>query len=229
MRRARAIPYTLHVNGRLDGAFDTIDFASTGGAAALFQVWSAGNADPPRSYTVESGQKLTDSWDVGPGYDLAVHGPNGFFRGFKGGTAGQQANLQITASYDTGRHGMALRITNRGSAAAKVTVRNGYTKRSSTELVRVGEGQNRKDLVGTPRRLVRPRPHGRGRPAVQIPLLRPRGERLGQHHRPDDGRAVGLPAGVGPAGRPLRAAYARSIRPRKSGKRCNGAHSGQVG
>ncbi len=144
VRRARAIPYTLHVNGRLDGAFYTIDFASTGGAAAVFQVWPAGSADPPRSYTVESGQKLTDSWDVGPGYDLAVHGPNGFFRGFKGGTAGQQANLQITASYDPGRHGIALRITNRGSAAAKVTVRNGYTKRSSTELVRVGEGHTEK-------------------------------------------------------------------------------------
>jgi phospholipase C len=133
VRPARAIPYTLHADGHAsDGSF-TIDFGSAGRAAAAFQVRSAGSAQPPLSYTVEPGRHLADSWDAVSGYDLSVHGPNGFYRGFRGGNpAGNQTNLDVEASYRERRNEIVLEITNRGSERAAVAVRDGYTSRATT-------------------------------------------------------------------------------------------------
>jgi phospholipase C len=57
-RPARALPYELHVSGRVEiasGAF-RIEFANTGRAGACFQVRSGTSADGPRTYTVEAGK-----------------------------------------------------------------------------------------------------------------------------------------------------------------------------
>jgi phospholipase C len=130
VRPARAIPYTLHADGRATGSSFSLDLRSVGGAAAVFQVWSAGSADAPRTYTVESGRLLTDSWDAASGYDLAVHGPNGFSRRFKGGGG---ASVEAKASYDERENRIALTIGNRGAERVEVRIRDGYTSRL-TEL-----------------------------------------------------------------------------------------------
>jgi phospholipase C len=138
VRPARAIPYTLHADGHLAEALFRIDFRSSGRAAAVFHVRSAGSADDPRSYTVEAGRGLSDTWDVGSGFDLSVFGPNGFFRGFKGG---HQANLDVKASYHERHSEIRLRIRNRGPERAKVAVRNGYTSRLTKLSLRPGEAE----------------------------------------------------------------------------------------
>jgi phospholipase C len=102
VRPARAIPYTLRSDGLAGTTSVSINVASMGGAAAVFQVRSADAAQAPRTYTVESGKQLTDSWDFTSGYDLSVHGPNGFFRRFKGGP---QAGLVVHAVTGTGPTG----------------------------------------------------------------------------------------------------------------------------
>jgi phospholipase C len=130
VRRARAIPYTLHVDGHASSSVFSIDFKSSGAAAAVFQVRSAGSVDDPRSYTVGAGKQLTDSWDLALGYDLSVYGPNGFFRGFKGAGAGG-AWLDAKASYDERGNEIALVIRNRGLGRVKVSVRDGYTSKDS--------------------------------------------------------------------------------------------------
>jgi phospholipase C len=126
VRPARAIPYTLHADGRATGSSFSLDFRSAGGAAAVFQVWSAGSADAPRTYTVESGRLLTDAWDAASGYDLAVQGPNGFSRRFKGGGG---ASVEVKASYDERENRIALTIGNRGAERVEVRIRDGYTSR----------------------------------------------------------------------------------------------------
>jgi hypothetical protein len=82
-RRASAIPYSLHAQGRvMNGAF-RIDLRNDGRTAAEFQVQSRLCTDAWRSYTVEAGNSLCGWWEgvAGTGeYDLTVHGPNGFFR-----------------------------------------------------------------------------------------------------------------------------------------------------
>jgi phospholipase C len=141
VRPARALPYTLHADGRLAGGAFRIDLRNAGRAAAVLQVRSAGDA-LPRSYTVEPGRQLSDSWDLQPGYDLAVHGPNGFYRGFTAGSAA--TDLGIAASYDEQRNKITLTIANRGPQPAVVTVRDGYTSRRTTLSLRPGQSGTRR-------------------------------------------------------------------------------------
>src|SRR5262249_58691011 len=112
----------------------SIQFRSSGGAAGVFHVRSADAAQDPRSYTVESGKQLADSWDFTSGYDLSVHGPNGFFRHFRGGAGGPGADLAIQALYGPRHHEheITLNLQHRGSAPAEVTVSDRYSSRSTT-------------------------------------------------------------------------------------------------
>jgi phospholipase C len=60
---------------------------------------------------------------VSSAYDLSVHGPNGFFRGFSGGSTGTR--LDVRASYDERNSKIVLDIKNNGSERTTVTVRDG--------------------------------------------------------------------------------------------------------
>jgi phospholipase C len=141
VRPARAIPYTLFADGAAGaspGSF-RIAFASTGRAAGVFQVRSADPATAPRSYTVESGKQAVDDWEFEAGYDLSVHGPNGFFRRFAGGATG--AALAVRAGYDEGDNELLLELRNRGTERLSVNLADRYTGRSSTVPVRAGESR----------------------------------------------------------------------------------------
>jgi phospholipase C len=132
VRPARAIPYTLQANGRADASSFSIDFQNSGGAAGVFHVRSADGAQEPRSYTVEAGRQLTDTWDFTSGYDLSVYGPNGFFRHFKAGPGGLQAGLAFRAQYGPRDNEIIVEVENRGSASAGVAVADQYSSRSTT-------------------------------------------------------------------------------------------------
>jgi phospholipase C len=146
VRLARALPYQLHAdrvsNG--SGAFD-LSFRNSGAAGAWFHVRTAndsvaGGSTGPWGYTVEAGKSLSDTWSAPAGgrYDVAVHGPNGFFRHFAGGTQVDATNLVAQASYDVASGGISLRITNVGKAAVDVTVTDQYTKASSHQVLAPG-------------------------------------------------------------------------------------------
>jgi phospholipase C len=134
VRPARALPYTLHADGLAGAISFSIRFQNSGAAAGVFHVRSADAAQQPRSYTVEPGKQLADSWDFTSGYDLSVHGPNGFFRRFKGGAGGLQAGLAIQALYGPRHDGdeIVVELHNRGSAPVDVIVSDRYSSRSTT-------------------------------------------------------------------------------------------------
>jgi len=138
VRPSRPIPYTLHADGDASAASFSIEFRSTGGATGVFQVRSADGAQEPRSYTVEPGRQLTDAWDAASGYDLSVHGPNGFFRRFRGGAGGGQASLGVRARYSLPLE-FSLEIENRGSEPVEVTVSDRYSSRSTDLSVKPGD------------------------------------------------------------------------------------------
>ncbi|MEV1329191.1 phospholipase domain-containing protein [Micromonospora costi] len=142
VRPARAIPYTLHADGRAEDDAFRIDFRNSGGVAAVFQVREAGSADAPRSYTVEPGRHLTDMWDVTSGHDLSVHGPNGFFRRFTGAEPSwRSTDLAITPSYDEHGYTLVLELRNGGAKRVEVTVCDAYHSRPVTLSLRPGETQ----------------------------------------------------------------------------------------
>jgi phospholipase C len=136
VRPARALPYSLHADGHAAKNSFTVDFQNTGRATAVFQVRSGLSVEAPRTYTVEPGRHLADSWPLGTDFRLEVHGPNGFFRGFVG--AGQGV-LDITAVYDPLRDDVALKVANRGSKRIKLNVRNAYTSRVTKLSLAPGE------------------------------------------------------------------------------------------
>jgi phospholipase C len=146
VRPARALPYALHAHGRVnagDGSFH-IDFANTGGAAAVFHVRSGNSDDAPRTYTVEPQKQLSGMWNVAmigaTDYDLSVYGPNGFLRAFKGGVAASgRAKLDVRAVSDEARNGITLLITNRAEQSAKVRILDQYTGKRIEEKLEPGK------------------------------------------------------------------------------------------
>lgn len=139
IRPARALPYALHAHGRLNvsnGIF-SIDFANTGQATAVFQVRSGNAGDIPRSYTVEPGKHLTDTWNVivngATAYDLSVYGPNGFMRVFKGDYS--SANLDIRVIYEKENAGLNLVVLNKDLRPREVQVFDNYTNESFSYLL----------------------------------------------------------------------------------------------
>jgi phospholipase C len=141
-RPACALPYQLHVNGRVDsvGGKYWLDFINAGAAGAGFNVYSQNRSDGPWFYTVESGKQLSDYWNavaVTAGkYDLRVFGPNGFLREYQGNVqlAGVgHAQPEVEAIYDSAGGHIVLRLSNTGNAICILTVR---PNRYSTDAAR---------------------------------------------------------------------------------------------
>jgi len=131
-RPARALPYALDVQGRLDidaGKY-RLDFINDGRGGAFFHVFSSARTDGPWTYTVEAGKELADTWNSvysGGAYDLSVTGPNGFLRRFAGtqpskGDRGRRAQPEVRIARAELDGLMRLVVTNEGSRACIVTV-----------------------------------------------------------------------------------------------------------
>ena len=137
VRKARALPYALHADGRLTAGKLAIAFRNTGTATAVFQVRSAAAGEDPRTYTVEPGKTLVDAWAGTAGYDVTVHGPNGFFRRFRSGPAAPA--LAVSTQYDKHAGTVTLVLDSHEHDRLKVTVADAYTKRATTVLLRPGK------------------------------------------------------------------------------------------
>ncbi|MGA9659031.1 MAG: phospholipase C, phosphocholine-specific [Asticcacaulis sp.] len=88
-RPARPLPYAISANARRSDQGLLIDLVNTGQKAAVFTIHDYGpyNVAGPWRYTLDAGQSHTAAhWnhEGRKAYDLEVHGPNGFYRHFKG-------------------------------------------------------------------------------------------------------------------------------------------------
>jgi phospholipase C len=138
-RPTRPLKYAPVVDGCADTAAGTftLTFASGAHAGAAFLVTSGNRTDGPWTYTTEAGKTLADTWNSaysGGVHDLAVHGPNGFLRVFKG--KGRAAGPEATARH-VGDH-LELTFTNKGSGTAKLKLVNGYGGSPASVTVRPG-------------------------------------------------------------------------------------------
>jgi len=140
IRPARALPYELNVHAKVNAPGSIIlTFINTGQATVVFHVRSANSADTVRTYTVEPGKQLADSWTAVPSYNLSVYGPNGFLRSFSGSIGSDAAALDVVSGYDREDGSIGWRITNLGSVAAEVTVLDAYTGRSGAHYLHKGD------------------------------------------------------------------------------------------
>lgn len=129
-RPAVPLPYDLAADGAATAGKLRISFANHGGAGAHFLVTSAGGAEGPWTYTVEAGRNLTGDWEPATGqrhgYDLTVHGPNGFLRQFAGCAEGP--GPEVAARHDRDSGDLQLVLTNDGHTSVELTVKDGYGK-----------------------------------------------------------------------------------------------------
>jgi phospholipase C len=148
-RPARALPYALDVSARVDREKSAValTFRNAGKVAAVFHVRAGDGKSGPWSYTVGPQVELKDSFAAKEegGYELAVYGPNGFFRGFAGSHA-DGAALEVDAVYTVtpsgdkaASPGIALTLRNADADARVITIRDGYTKRAETIPLSAGE------------------------------------------------------------------------------------------
>jgi phospholipase C len=153
-RPSRALPYELYVDGKLTGnksyeiRFEARkDHFGESSAGSPFHVYSYGSSFSNRAYAVIAGDALTDTWAPETfgkdGYHFKVHGPNGFFREFKGST--DDPDVEVSCLYEknlkrklTGN--IELTIVNRSLKAVTVTVAdNAYKQSPQTKKIASGD------------------------------------------------------------------------------------------
>jgi phospholipase C len=140
-RPARALPYALQVHGATKADDVTLTFVNDGRVGAPLSVWAG--AAGPWFYTVDAGSRLTADFPLGPdGYDLTVHGPNGFLRRFTGGAVG---GLEVEAGYQPQQDQIAITIHN-GGPGCHVTVSPGAYRHGPARIHPLEAGQSRTDI-----------------------------------------------------------------------------------
>jgi phospholipase C len=119
-RPSRALPYTLHAHGAVDGGGLKLTLVNDGAAGAHFSAHAAGALSGPWAYTLEAGKTLTASPLPAGAYDLTVYGPNGFLRQFAGGGA---PGLEAEARYEPQAGRLVLTLRNAGPAPRTAVVK----------------------------------------------------------------------------------------------------------
>jgi len=95
------LPYSFEIDdtvvgsrGGADGGAKSgiaIKISNVGSVGAAFSVHNYGPSNPtPMQYTIEAGRALTSTW-TDAGYNISLHGPNGFVRKFSGNASAAAA------------------------------------------------------------------------------------------------------------------------------------------
>jgi phospholipase C len=122
-RPARPLPYAFEAEAAADADGVRLVIANRGEAGAGFNLYGRGG-EGPWFYTVGAGKSVDDRLPVGAaGYDLSLHGPNGFFRRFAGvGSHPKVAAPQVAARFDPRAGLLHLTLRNAGTAPCRLTV-----------------------------------------------------------------------------------------------------------
>ncbi|MFL6679179.1 MAG: phosphocholine-specific phospholipase C [Burkholderiaceae bacterium] len=151
LKWSRALPYDLAVHGRVDAAHRTfaLDFANRGDAGAVFRVSTAGSGDAPRTYTVEPGKALHDTWTTVPAngrYAFVVTGPGAFHREFAGDAVAASARASVVPEARVehggfGDDGVRLLLSNEGTTPVTLTVAANAYVRMPARRIHLAPGQ----------------------------------------------------------------------------------------
>jgi phospholipase C len=124
-RPARALPYAFDAWARLAPDALELTIANLGAAGAGFGLYPAETGQGgPWFYALEAGKTLHDRLPPGPpGYDLTLHGPNGFLRRFRGG---RPEAVEVSCRYDGAGETLQILLRNGGAGPFTVRTANAY-------------------------------------------------------------------------------------------------------
>ena len=123
-RPARALPYAFSIDAQRHGDGLMLTVTNTGAAGAAFGLFTAGGGEP-RFYTVEPGRRVEDVVPRGQGDQaIALHGPNGFLRGFRWRSPGPPdgPRPEASAEFDAKRGRLLITLRNDGDGVCDVEV-----------------------------------------------------------------------------------------------------------
>ena len=125
VRPSRRLGYSIDVDAAFTAATITLDMHNTGTLGAHLQVRSAIGAILPSTYTIHPGRSLSGTWPTTHGYDLSVHGPNGYYRHFVGAAGRSDPQVSVRPA---GRDPSALLVTihNPGRSEIEIDLANAY-------------------------------------------------------------------------------------------------------
>jgi phospholipase C len=153
-RASRALPYELYANGKLTGdksfaiTFEVRkDVFGNDSAGSPFHVYSYGSTFRNRAYAVIAGDALTDSWTTEDfnedRFHFKVHGPNGFFREFKGSVNDPAVEVSCAHEKDSKKRptgNIELTIVNRSTQPVTVSiVDNSYKQTPQAKTIGAGD------------------------------------------------------------------------------------------
>ena len=122
-RPARALPYAFEIACEVEVGRKAValNVNNTGAAGAAFNVYAAGRAAGPWSYTVDAGKTLRHELMAGAdAYDLTAYGPNGFLRAFSGRT---DAPLNVRMRAEAMAGAVSVELENNGTQDIAIRVR----------------------------------------------------------------------------------------------------------
>jgi phospholipase C len=134
-RPARALPYTLFTDSRVDIAGEKfwIDLVNAGNAGAAFYIYSTKQPQQnPRRYTVSASQQLSDYWplsELKEGCKLSIFGPNGYLSEFSCDPSAfndQDAKPEIKLRQDPLTGNLHLSLRNTGVKECTLHIANTY-------------------------------------------------------------------------------------------------------
>ncbi|MGN6725281.1 MAG: phosphocholine-specific phospholipase C, partial [Tepidisphaeraceae bacterium] len=166
VRPAAPLPYELQVDAKLseDGNRILLSFRagkslfgerSAGAPFTVYAVLGEGKMQV-RNYAVAAGGMLEDSWNLkefaDSGYHLRVHGPNGFYREFRGTRAA--AGLAIVAGYPRDAAGKAtgdfqIQMTNASGQAPLNVVLTDRSYQAPPVHTTLSPAQSAQTTIGT--------------------------------------------------------------------------------
>ncbi|HEX2895866.1 MAG TPA: phospholipase C, phosphocholine-specific [Marmoricola sp.] len=132
-RPARPIGYDLDVLERSGAGSVAVTLDNRGRLGAHLQARFLTPTAAPRSYTVGARDRLRVEWPVAGPYDIALHGPNGFFRRY----AGDRSHDAVEVSLRAGRNHVVVTVR-APRAAATVELTDAYTARTRTVTLAPG-------------------------------------------------------------------------------------------
>ncbi len=138
-RRYRPLPYRLSADLRLVDGRPQLLLANKGRTGAVFQLFDSRDRQGPWRYTLGAGHDYrAQPWepDGTTLFDLALHGPAGFFRHFAGSVA---ADLEVTLRESAVRGQVDLVLRNWGADLVALSV---------TQAAIYGGGSRQVELAG---------------------------------------------------------------------------------
>ena len=125
-------------------SLDLKHVGAVGATAGVFNVYDRSSpfaiAALPRTYTVEGGKSISAQWDfrAKSGYDVRLHGPNGFVRIFKGDGASAPAEARVSYSPATKGGALLFALSSADAATTFTITDNAYG--AAAQSVAVAKG-----------------------------------------------------------------------------------------